>query len=319
MTEIEKIKQYIERTRIDTDKCYLNMQDGVALAREARETSDFPLEVICLAFNFNQVDVVDSREVAKLVERNHKDLLRDIRGYVKIMEESNERKIAPVDTAPKIGPSDTERKIAHSDFFIKSSYKSEQNKEMPCYLLTKKGCDMVANKMTGEKGVLFTATYVTAFEKMREKVEQEMPKDYPSALRALADAAEKQMKLEAENAAQRQAIADFQPIKQYVDTILSSTRTLTTTQIAADYDMSARRLNKILHEEGIQRYVNGQWILYKQHMGKGYTKSKTINITRSDGSPDTVLNTEWTQKGRLMIHEILTARGIQAVMDKQAA
>ena len=107
-------------------------------------------------FNFNQVDVVDSREVAVLVEKRHNDLLRDIRGYIEIMEKSGERK------------------IAHSDFFIKSSYQSEQNKEMPCYLLTKKGCDMVANKMTGEKGVLFTAAYVTAFEKMREKVEQEI-------------------------------------------------------------------------------------------------------------------------------------------------
>lgn len=104
-----------------------------------------------------------------------------------------------------------------------------------------------------------------------------------------------------------------------MDTILSSDRTLTTTQIAADYDMSAKRLNKILHEEGIQRYVNGQWILYKDYMGKGYTKSKTINITRSDGRADIVLNTEWTQKGRLLIHEILTARGIQAVMDRHAA
>lgn len=252
-------------------------------------------------FNFNQVDVVDSREVSKLVEKRHNDLLRDIRGYIEIMEKSGTRK------------------IAHSDFFIKSSYKSEQNKEMPCYLLTKKGCDMVANKMTGEKGVLFTAAYVTAFEKMREKLAQALPKDYPSALRALADAEEKRLALLAENEKQRQAIADFQPIKQYVDTILSSQKTLTTTQIAADYDMTARKLNKILHEEGIQRYVNGQWILYKQHMGKGYTKSKTINITRSDGRPDTVLNTEWTQKGRLMIHEILTARGIQAVMDRQAA
>lgn len=146
-----------------------------------------------------------------------------------------------------------------------------------------------------------------------------LPKDYPSALRALADAEEKRLALAAENEAQRQVIADFQPIKQYVDTILSSTRTLTTTQIAADYDMSAKKLNKILHEEEIQRYVNGQWILYKQYMGKGYTKSKTINIIRSSGQPDTVLNTEWTQKGRLMIHEILTARGILAVMDRNAA
>ncbi|AWY06883.1 MAG: regulatory protein [Caudoviricetes sp.] len=251
-------------------------------------------------FNFNQVDVVDSREVAKLVEKRHNDLLRDIRGYIEIMEKSGERK------------------IAHSDFFIKSSYKSEQNKEMPCYLLTKKGCDMVANKMTGEKGVLFTAAYVTAFEKMREKMAFEVPKDYPSALRALADAEEKRLALVAENESQRQAIADFQPIKQYVDTILSSTRTMTTTQIAADYDMTARQLNQILHDEGIQHKVNGQWILYKKHMGKGYTKSKTISITRSDGRPDTVLHTEWTQKGRMLIHEILTRRGILAAMDKVA-
>lgn len=145
-----------------------------------------------------------------------------------------------------------------------------------------------------------------------------IPKDYPSALRALADAEEKRLALMAENEAQRQAIADFQPIKQYVDTILSSTRTLTTTQIAADYDLTARKLNMILHEEGIQRYVNGQWILYQKYMGNGYTKSKTIRITRSDGRPDTVLNTEWTQKGRLMIHEILKRRGIFAVMDKAA-
>ena len=60
---------------------------------------------------------------------------------------------------------------------------------------------MVANKMTGEKGVLFTAAYVTAFERMREKITSEnavLPRDYPSALRALADAEEKRMALETE-------------------------------------------------------------------------------------------------------------------------
>ena len=127
---------------------------------------------------------------------------------------------------------------------------------------------------------------------------------------------EKRKALEAENEQQRQTIKDFEPIKQYVDTILESTGTLTTSQIAADYDLSARTLNKILHEEGVQHNVNGQWILYRKHMGKGYTKSKTIPITRSDGSPDTKLYTQWTQKGRMMIHEILTRRGIKAVMDK---
>lgn len=78
-----------------------------------------------------------------------------------------------------------------------------------------------------------------------------LPMDYPSALRALADAEEKRLALAAENEAQRQVIADFEPVRQYVDQILSSQGTLTTTQIAADYDLSARALNQILHEEGL--------------------------------------------------------------------
>lgn len=134
---------------------------------------------------------------------------------------------------------------------------------------------------------------------------------------ALKEEQDKRKALETENAAQKQVIAEFEPIRQYVDEILSSPGTLATSQIAADYGMSARKLNKILHEEGLQRSVNGQWILYAKYMNQGYTKSKTIQITRSDGRPDTVLHTEWTQKGRLLIHEILTARGIQAIMDRQ--
>lgn len=146
-----------------------------------------------------------------------------------------------------------------------------------------------------------------------------MPKDYPSALRALADAEEEKLALRAENEQQRQAIAEFQPLRQYIDTILSSTGAIATTQIAADYDISAKQLNKILHEEGLQHCINGQWILYRRHMGKGYTKSETIPITRSDGRTDTRIYTKWTQKGRILIHEILTRRGILAVMDRQTA
>lgn len=146
-----------------------------------------------------------------------------------------------------------------------------------------------------------------------------MPQDYPSALRALADAEEKKMRLLAENQRQAQIIADFEPVRQYVDTILESPAVLATGQIAADYDLSANRLNKILHEEGVQHKVNGQWILYKKHMGKGYTKSRTTPITHSSGQQDIKMHTYWTQKGRMMIHNILTARGILAVMDRDRA
>ena len=62
--------------------------------------------------------------------------------------------------------------------------------------------------------------------------------------------------------------------------------------------------------------MNGQWILYRKHMGKGYTKSATIAITHGDGSPDARVHTYWTQKGRIFLHQVLTDRGILAVMDR---
>lgn len=135
-----------------------------------------------------------------------------------------------------------------------------------------------------------------------------------TALKAETD---RRKALEAENEHQRQLIADYEPKIQYVDTILSSTGTMATSQIAADYNMSAQRLNKILHKAGIQHNVNGQWILYRDKMGMGYTKSITISIVRSDGRLDTKMHTHWTQKGRLMIHEVLTSQGIKAAMDRE--
>ncbi|HGZ7687330.1 TPA: phage antirepressor [Staphylococcus aureus] len=109
----------------------------------------------------------------------------------------------------------------------------------------------------------------------------------------------------------QQEIGELKPKADYVDEILKSTGTLATTQIAADYGISAQKLNKLLHEARLQRKVNKQWVLYSEHMGKSYTDSDTITIVRSDGREDTVLQTRWTQKGRLKIHEIMTEFGYE--------
>lgn len=115
-------------------------------------------------FQHDSIDVVDSRQVAEMIGKRHDHLLRDIQGYCDIIEKNG---------LPIFGESAGQLKFEPSDFFILSTYINSQNKEQPCYLLTKKGCDMVANKMTGEKGVLFTAAYVTAFEAMRHHLEGE--------------------------------------------------------------------------------------------------------------------------------------------------
>lgn len=102
-------------------------------------------------FEQNGQLLTDSREVAMMAEMNHFDLIRKIKGYIKHLNESN---------------------FTVVEFFIESTYTDSKGEERPCYLCTKKGCDMIANKMTGKKGVIFTAKYTTAFEKMKDFIEK---------------------------------------------------------------------------------------------------------------------------------------------------
>lgn len=94
---------------------------------------------------------IDSREVADMVGKDHKELLRDIRRY-----------------CDQLGKS----KIALSDFFLESTYQSSQNKTMPCFQVTKKGCEFIAHKLTGQKGTEFTAKYINRFHDMEEQIKQ---------------------------------------------------------------------------------------------------------------------------------------------------
>ena len=88
--------------------------------------------------------VLDSREVAEMVGKRHANLIRDIEHYIEIMGKNS--------------------KLSFQNFFIERTYKTDgNNKTYKRYDITKKGCEMIANKMTGEKGILFTATYVERF------------------------------------------------------------------------------------------------------------------------------------------------------------
>lgn len=69
------------------------------------------------------------------------------------------------------------------------------------------------------------------------------------------------------------------------------------------------------NHESFYLAIGEQWLLYSEHMGNGYTKSETVPITRANGRPDTKMFTKWTQRGRLMINEVLNRRGIYANMD----
>lgn len=117
---------------------------------------------------------------------------------------------------------------------------------------------------------------------------------------------------------QQQIITELQPKANYVDMILQSKSLVTITQIAKDYGMSGRKLNKILKELKIQYKVGGQWVLYSKYQNGGYVHSRTIDITRTDGRADVTMQTEWTQKGRLFLYEELKKRGYVPVIEQAA-
>ena len=123
---------------------------------------------------------------------------------------------------------------------------------------------------------------------------------------------EEKREIEEENIKLIDEVEKQKPKVDYYDEILKSKDALLVTQIASDYGLSAIKLNKILCEERVQRKVRDQYVLYAEYAGKGYTKSETNIINER-----TRVQTLWTQKGRLLIHEILKKRQIEALMDRE--
>lgn len=104
---------------------------------------------------------IDSREVARMVEKRHADLLRDLNIFSNYLSDS------------------IERKIALNEFWQESSYKDKIGRKLTCYLITKKGCEFIAHKMTGKKGAIFTATYINRFHAMEEALKHPKQKWLP--------------------------------------------------------------------------------------------------------------------------------------------
>lgn len=112
-------------------------------------------------------------------------------------------------------------------------------------------------------------------------------------------------------------IKQLQPKADYVDMVLQAKGLLNVTQIAQDYGMSAVAFNQLLEKFGIQYKDKrtGQWILYAKYKGLGWVGSSSKDITRTDGTPDVVVHTKWTQKGRLGLYEILKKNNYIPVME----
>ena len=148
-----------------------------------------------------QNSTITTLEIAEMTETEHWKILRKLDGRTKKNGEHDKGYIEIL----------RDNQMVVSDYFIKSSYKSEQNKNMPCYLVTKLGCDFLANKFTGEKGILFTAKYVKRFDEMEQTIKNpyNLPTTYKEALVQLLEKVEENEKLLEENKHKQEVINGF--------------------------------------------------------------------------------------------------------------
>ena len=247
---------------------------------------------------------MSSLEIAELTGKPHNDVMKAIRA----MEPSWE-------------------KVSQGKFSLSSRKVQQPNggvREYPCYELTKTECLYVATKFNDEARAKLVLRWEELEQKQRAQMLQ-LPDFTDPAEAAMAWAKEykekkvlaiENKKLEEENIQLAAENQELKHDKNYLDLIMRSKALLTISQIAQDYGMSGKAMNKQLAQMGIQYSINGQWILYAKYKDCGYVSSRSIDITRADGRPDVVLHTEWTQAGRKFLYEELKKQGVIPMLER---
>ena len=247
---------------------------------------------------------MSSLEIAKLTGKPHNDVMKAIRAMEPAWEKVQQGKFS----------------------LLQKTYDLPNggHKQQPYYELTKTECLYVATKFNDEA----RAKLVIRWEELEKKARANMLQlpDFTNpaeAARAWAQEYEQKTtlmienkRLEEENIQLAVENQELKNDKNYLDLIMRSKALLTISQIAQDYGMSGKALNKQLSQMGIQYSINGQWILYAKYKDCGYVSSRSIDITRADGRQDVVLHTEWTQAGRKFLYEELKKQGIIPMLER---
>jgi len=227
--------------------------------------------------------VVSSIEVAEMTGKDHKNLMRDIKGYISTLEDSSN--------------------LSAPNFFVEGSYVSSQNKILPCFFLTRQGCDMVANKMTGKKGVLFTATYVDRFHAMENQLKQQLqpklPATYKEALLALIEAEEVKEQLELENKQKDAVIQEQKPMVVYAEQTIESDTSIDMAMMA---NLATKRGYRIGRNDLFAKLRKWEVLKdnntpYQQFMNVGYFEVIQVPVKSGGRVPKTLV----TPKGQIYI------------------
>lgn len=216
-------------------------------------------------------NTISSREVAEMMEVRHTHML---------------------DKIDKINQVLLDRKIGSVDFWIESEYKDSTGRSVREYQVTKKGCELIAHKSSGEKGIVFTVKYMERFEEMEKKLQKQLPGTYIEALEQLLASEKEKARVQLE-------LKDEQHKNEM---LMHFNKLYTTTEIAKELGIkSAAKLNKVLNDKGIQFKQNGTWVLYSDYSECGYVSIKQTLLENGH----IIYDRKWTQEGRKFLLDLL--------------
>ena len=217
-------------------------------------------------------NTISSREVAEMMEIRHDHML---------------------DKIDKLNSILNNRNLGASKYWYETTYKQARNgKECREYQVTKKGCELIAHKTEGQKGVEFTVRYMDRFEEMEKKLQKQLPGTYIEALEQLLASEKEKARVQLE-------LKDEQHKNEM---LMHFNKLYTTTEIAKELGIkSAAKLNKVLNDKGIQFKQNGTWVLYSDYSECGYVSIKQTLLENGH----IIYDRKWTQEGRKFLLDLL--------------
>ncbi|MDS6285731.1 phage regulatory protein/antirepressor Ant [Clostridioides difficile] len=242
----------------------------------------------------NNKNTITTLEIADMLEIRHWEVLRKLEGTEKtkgIIDILNDNNFVVV------------------DYFIKSTYLDSKNESRPCYNVTKLGCDFLANKFTGEKGIIFTAKYVRRFNEMERVLKEQQPKlptTYKEALQQLLIEVEEKEQLQLENQEKDKVIQLQQPKVLFADAVSASNNSILIGELAKlikqnGVDIGQNRLFAWMRENGylIKRKGEDYNIPTQKSMNLRIMEVKKRVINNPDGSTKVTRTVKITGKGQV--------------------
>lgn len=232
----------------------------------------------------SDIQTISSREVAEMMEKQHKEIMWMIEG--------NERR-GIVGIKPTI---DQSAELHFANYFIESTY-NDRGRQLKCYECTKMGCEILANKLTGKKGILFTAKYVGKFNEMEKYIKEQEPKmpiTYKEALQHLLLQVEENERLQLENKEHQKTIGEMSPKAKYFDDLVDKDLLLNFRDTAKELEIKQKDfIEFLINNKYIFRDNGGNLKPYSTSISKGFFKIREFVVNNHAGTQTLI-----TPKGR---------------------